>query len=88
MRLAGARLRALSRPRPELLGLLALAALLNLWALSKNGWANAFYSAAAQAGSVSWKAFFYGSSDAANAITVDKTPGRSGSWSCRRGYSA
>lgn len=27
-----------------------------------------------QAGSQSWKAFFYGSSDAANSITVDKTP--------------
>ncbi|MCB0913984.1 MAG: glycosyltransferase family 39 protein, partial [Propionibacteriaceae bacterium] len=27
-----------------------------------------------QAGSESWKAFFYGSSDAANFITVDKTP--------------
>jgi 4-amino-4-deoxy-L-arabinose transferase-like glycosyltransferase len=27
-----------------------------------------------QAGSTSWKAFFFGSSDAANSITVDKTP--------------
>ncbi|MGQ4597055.1 glycosyltransferase family 39 protein [Nocardia sp. R6R-6] len=42
--------------------------------LSANGWANAFYSAAVQAGSVSWKAFFFGSSDAANSITVDKPP--------------
>ena len=39
-----------------------------------SGWANAFYSAAAQAGGESWKAWFFGSSDAANAITVDKTP--------------
>jgi 4-amino-4-deoxy-L-arabinose transferase-like glycosyltransferase len=38
------------------------------------GWANAFYSAAAQAGSQSWKAFLFGSSDAANSITVDKPP--------------
>ena len=38
------------------------------------GWANAFYSAAVQAGRESWKAFFFGSSDAANSITVDKTP--------------
>ncbi|MEU1209101.1 glycosyltransferase family 39 protein [Nocardia sp. NPDC005825] len=45
-----------------------------LWNLSANGWANSFYSAAVQAGSVSWKAFFFGSSDAANSITVDKTP--------------
>ncbi|WP_330250858.1 glycosyltransferase family 39 protein [Nocardia sp. NBC_00565] len=42
--------------------------------LSANGWANAFYSAAVQAGSQSWKAFFFGSSDAANSITVDKPP--------------
>ena len=33
------------RVRPELAGLLALAALLNLWALSRNGWANEYYSA-------------------------------------------
>jgi hypothetical protein len=32
--------------RPELAGLLVLAALLNLWALSRNGWANEYYSAA------------------------------------------
>ncbi|RDI42363.1 glycosyltransferase family 39 protein [Nocardia mexicana] len=45
-----------------------------LWNLNASGWANSFYAAAAQAGSVSWKAFFFGSSDAANSITVDKTP--------------
>ncbi|WIX84421.1 glycosyltransferase family 39 protein [Amycolatopsis sp. DG1A-15b] len=49
-------------------------AVLYLWGLGASGWANAFYSAAAQAGSQSWKALFFGSSDAANAITVDKTP--------------
>lgn len=42
--------------------------------LGSNGWANSFYSAAVQAGSVSWKAAFFGSSDAANSITVDKPP--------------
>ncbi|WP_227997379.1 glycosyltransferase family 39 protein [Nocardia australiensis] len=42
--------------------------------LSSSGWANSFYSAAVQAGSQSWKAFFFGSSDAANSITVDKPP--------------
>ncbi|MBU9766817.1 glycosyltransferase family 39 protein, partial [Mycobacterium sp. TNTM28] len=42
--------------------------------LGRNGWANAFYSAAVQAGTKSWKAFLFGSSDAANAITVDKPP--------------
>ena len=46
--------------------------MLYLWGLS--GWANSFYSAAAQAGAQNWEAFFYGSSDAANSITVDKPP--------------
>ncbi|GAA5109896.1 glycosyltransferase family 39 protein [Pseudonocardia adelaidensis] len=55
-------------------GLLAGTAVLYLWGLSASGWANAFYAAAAQAGSRSWTAWFFGSSDAANAITVDKTP--------------
>ena len=57
-----------------LLVLLAGTAVLYLWDLDRSGWANAFYSAAAQAGSQSWKAFLFGSSDAANSITVDKPP--------------
>src|SRR3954452_22677133 len=60
--------------RVALAGLLVATALLYLWGLGASGWANTFYSAAAQAGSESWKAFFFGSSDAANSITVDKTP--------------
>ena len=60
--------------RPSLIGLLGVAALLYLWDLSASGWANAFYSAAVQAGSTSWKAFFFGSFDASNFITVDKSP--------------
>ncbi|MFJ6748100.1 ArnT family glycosyltransferase [Streptomyces sp. NPDC091266] len=60
--------------RPALLGLLAVTAVLYLWDLSASGYANQFYSAAVQAGGESWKAFFFGSSDAANSITVDKPP--------------
>ncbi|VXB83953.1 glycosyltransferase family 39 protein [Aeromicrobium sp. 9AM] len=60
--------------RPALLALLLATALLYLWGLGASGWANSFYSAAVQAGSASWKAFFFGSSDASNSITVDKTP--------------
>jgi 4-amino-4-deoxy-L-arabinose transferase-like glycosyltransferase len=60
--------------RPALLGLLSLTAVLYTWGLSRSGWANQFYSAAAQAGSQSWKAWFFGSLDSANAITVDKPP--------------
>jgi 4-amino-4-deoxy-L-arabinose transferase-like glycosyltransferase len=60
--------------RPALMALLAGSGLLYLWDLAASGWANAFYAAAAQAGSSSWEAFFYGSSDAGNSITVDKPP--------------
>ncbi|HEV2885933.1 MAG TPA: glycosyltransferase family 39 protein [Jatrophihabitans sp.] len=60
--------------RPSVLGLLLATAVLYLWGLGASGWANSFYSAAAQAGSASWKALFFGSSDAANSITVDKPP--------------
>src|SRR5689334_22259059 len=60
--------------RPALLGLLVATGFLYLWGLGESGWANSFYSAAVQAGSESWKAFFFGSSDAASSITVDKTP--------------
>jgi 4-amino-4-deoxy-L-arabinose transferase-like glycosyltransferase len=60
--------------RPALLAVLALTALLYMAGLSRNGWANDFYAAAVQAGTKSWKAFFFGSFDASNFITVDKTP--------------
>jgi 4-amino-4-deoxy-L-arabinose transferase-like glycosyltransferase len=59
---------------PAFLGLLAATALLYLWNLGSSGWANAFYSAAVQAGTQSWKAFFFGSLDASNFITIDKSP--------------
>jgi 4-amino-4-deoxy-L-arabinose transferase-like glycosyltransferase len=60
--------------RPALISLLLGTAVLYLWGLAANGYANEFYAAAAQAGSVSWKAFFFGSLDSSNSITVDKTP--------------
>ncbi|MBV9163533.1 MAG: glycosyltransferase family 39 protein [Pseudonocardiales bacterium] len=60
--------------RPALFGLLGATALLYLWGLGASGYANTFYSAAVQAGATSWKAFFFGSSDAANSIMVDKPP--------------
>ena len=60
--------------RPALLVLLLATGVLYTWNLTSSGYANSFYSAAVQAGSESWKAFFFGSSDAANSITVDKPP--------------
>jgi 4-amino-4-deoxy-L-arabinose transferase-like glycosyltransferase len=66
--------RSLTRPRPELLFLLLLAGVLNLWGLAENGWANEYYSAAVRSMSSSWHAFLYGSFDASGAMTVDKPP--------------
>ncbi|HWM39728.1 MAG TPA: glycosyl transferase, partial [Streptomyces sp.] len=52
--------------RPSYWALLALTAVLFLYGLGASGYANSFYSAAAQAGSESWKAFFFGSLDSGN----------------------
>jgi 4-amino-4-deoxy-L-arabinose transferase-like glycosyltransferase len=60
--------------RPTLLGLVVTTAVLYLWGLGASGWANAYYSAAAQAAGGSWKAWFFGSTDAMNSITIDKPP--------------
>ncbi|MGM1061205.1 glycosyltransferase family 39 protein [Saccharothrix sp. Mg75] len=62
------------RARLPLLLLLAGTAVLYLWRLGDSGWANAYYSAAAQAGAASWEAWFFGATDPAGSITVDKTP--------------
>jgi 4-amino-4-deoxy-L-arabinose transferase-like glycosyltransferase len=52
-----------------------LAAVLYTWGLSSSmGMANTFYAAAVKSGTESWKAFFFGSLDAGNFITVDKPP--------------
>jgi 4-amino-4-deoxy-L-arabinose transferase-like glycosyltransferase len=60
--------------RPAFAAVLALAAVLYIWNLTVSGYANTYYSAAALAGSQSWSAWFFGSFDAANFITVDKPP--------------
>jgi 4-amino-4-deoxy-L-arabinose transferase-like glycosyltransferase len=61
-------------PRPELLALAVLAAALDLWALSRNGWANDYYSAAARSMSSSWHNFLFASMDPSGVMTVDKPP--------------
>jgi 4-amino-4-deoxy-L-arabinose transferase-like glycosyltransferase len=58
--------------RPALAGLLLATAALYLVGLDRNGWGNEFYAAAVQAGTKSWKAFFFGSLDSSNFITTDK----------------
>ncbi|MFE4574674.1 ArnT family glycosyltransferase [Streptomyces chartreusis] len=58
---------------PALIAILILAAVLYSWNLSGSG-LNSFYSAAVLSGTQSWKAWFFGSLDAGNFITVDKPP--------------
>ncbi|NEB76703.1 hypothetical protein G3I40_15950, partial [Streptomyces sp. SID14478] len=58
---------------PALLAILALAAVLYAVNLSSDG-LNSFYSAAVYSGTQSWKAWFFGSLDAGNFLTVDKPP--------------
>ena len=65
--------RGLGRAGP-LLVLVVASTVLYGWRLNVSGYANSYYSAAAQAGAQSWKAMLFGSLDAANGITVDKPP--------------
>src|SRR3984893_6884023 len=60
--------------RPSFIALLTSSVALYVWGLDRNGWADAYYSAAVNAGTKSWAGFFFGSLDASNFITVDKTP--------------
>jgi 4-amino-4-deoxy-L-arabinose transferase-like glycosyltransferase len=73
---AQTRLRALARyaPYPELAAVMLLAAVLNLWALSRNGWANQFYAAAVKSMSGTWHDFLFASLDKGGVMTVDKPP--------------
>jgi 4-amino-4-deoxy-L-arabinose transferase-like glycosyltransferase len=58
---------------PALLAIELLAAVLYTWNLSGAG-LNSFYSAAVYSGTQNWKAWFFGSLDAGNFLTVDKPP--------------
>jgi len=61
-------------PRWTLAALLVASAIMYLAKLSASGYGNTFYAAAAQAGSQSWRAWFFGALDAQDFITVDKPP--------------
>lgn len=58
---------------PALIAIMALATALYSWNLSSSS-LNSFYSAAVLSGTHSWKAWFFGSLDAGNFMTVDKPP--------------
>src|SRR5438477_417100 len=60
--------------RASFAGLMLVTFVLYMSGLDRNGWANAYYAAAVEAGATNWKAFFFGSLDTSNFITVDKSP--------------
>ncbi|HEY7932381.1 MAG TPA: glycosyltransferase family 39 protein [Solirubrobacteraceae bacterium] len=62
------------RFRGELGLLIVLAGTPNLWALSRNGWANDYYAAAVRSMSTSWHDFLFASLDHSGVMTVDKPP--------------
>lgn len=68
---------ALARLPPSVLplaGVLALSAVMNTWALSRNGYANAFYSAGVKSMLHSLHNFLYLSSDPGGLVSIDKPP--------------
>ncbi|MGW1562008.1 ArnT family glycosyltransferase [Streptomyces sp. NPDC002144] len=60
--------------RPALLVLVVLAVVLYAWGIDRSEY-HTFYASAARSMTESWKAFFYGSFDPGNSITLDKLPG-------------
>ena len=62
-----------------LAAVVAIAGVLRLWDLERNGYGNVYYAAAVRGMLVSWSNFFFGSFDPAGFVTVDKPPSPSGS---------
>ncbi|MBB1155645.1 MULTISPECIES: ArnT family glycosyltransferase [Amycolatopsis] len=60
--------------RPAVAVLLLGTAALYLTNVAISGWGNDFYAMAVQAGAWDWKAWFFGSLDPGNVVTVDKPP--------------
>jgi 4-amino-4-deoxy-L-arabinose transferase-like glycosyltransferase len=63
-----------TRRMPEIALLIAVAATLNFWDLSRNHWANLYYAAAVRSMSTSWHNFLYASFDPSGVMTIDKPP--------------
>ena len=53
---------------------IALAAVLNTWALGQNGYANVYYSAGVKSMLLSWHNFFFLAADPAGLVSIDKPP--------------
>ncbi|MBX7111551.1 MAG: glycosyltransferase family 39 protein, partial [Dehalococcoidia bacterium] len=61
-------------PYLPLFSVTLIALLLNAWGLSRAGYGNTYYAAAARSMTMSWKNFFFGAFDPGGFITVDKPP--------------
>ena len=72
--LARSRTRTAAWVLPATVAVLAFATILYVANLTVSGYANVYYSGAAWAASQSWFAWFFGSIDPANFITIDKPP--------------
>jgi 4-amino-4-deoxy-L-arabinose transferase-like glycosyltransferase len=57
-----------------LVGVIVLAAVLDTWALSQNGYANIYYSAGVKSMLLSWHNFVFLAADPAGLISIDKPP--------------
>jgi 4-amino-4-deoxy-L-arabinose transferase-like glycosyltransferase len=62
------------RAAAPLLAALALSAVLDVWALAQNGYANTYYSAGVKSMLLSWHNFFFLAADPAGLISIDKPP--------------
>ncbi|HEY2141562.1 MAG TPA: glycosyltransferase family 39 protein [Solirubrobacteraceae bacterium] len=60
--------------RPSLLVITLLASILTVWGLTRNGYANVYYSEAVQAASHSWKALVTNAEDLSGFVSLDKGP--------------
>jgi 4-amino-4-deoxy-L-arabinose transferase-like glycosyltransferase len=60
--------------RPASIGVAGLAGLLMVWGLTVSGDANAYYAAAGQAASQSWRAMLLNAADLSGYVSVDKGP--------------
>ncbi|MEZ4554009.1 MAG: glycosyltransferase family 39 protein [Dehalococcoidia bacterium] len=61
-------------PSLPLFSVTLVAILLNAWGLSRAGYGNTYYAAAARSMTMSWENFFFGAFDPGGFITVDKPP--------------
>lgn len=73
-RLSKSRKKVLSPERIVISSLVLCMTVLLAPAVYMNGWANTYYTMAVQAANQNWKAFFFGSLDSANFVTLDKPP--------------